>query len=842
MHRSLLFRHSSCVRLSSPASVHKAFKSKVAFKQPLNPIPDLEFDSPRRRTSGFRKNPPVDRRRREPEQPFEVVRPPQLHRIPLQEYLAKNVRDWTQQENVRARLITYGIPSVDVHLALSAFATYVNQQDLLSELKYTQEQRDTIIADLSDPDSGVSLDVQLTRLFFEWAAKPIGQAILEPQVDPSTLMKITSLYKAADMSDPAQIFDLTRASPRRKVIMHVGPTNSGKTHNALRALAAAKVGTYCGPLRLLAFEIWERLNKGQIVPLGCEEDVEAEEEDPDTITDASVPGEKPVVRKHGNPKFARACNLVTGDDQRIVDDSAPLRSCTVEMSSSNYSDVAVIDEIQLITDPDRGASWTAALFGTNARELHLCGEESAVPLIERLLQDTGDEFEVHRYSRLSPLTVAKESLRGDYSKVEKGDCVVAFDRSSIYQIRDRVEQETGLRCAVAYGKLPPEVRSQQAALFNDPDSGYDVLVASDAIGMGLNLKIKRMVFCRTAKWDGTKEVTLSAPQIKQIAGRAGRFGLHGSNSPGGIVTTLHSKALPIVREALATPIIPLRKAKFSPRLDQFTQLISALPVGIPASATYEAFHYIGKQHPKIELDSSRDFEETFQHIDSVCGYLSIADRTRFRLAPIRWRDPTSVEAARCLMRKFASDRIVKVREFAEEAGILEVHKTVRERMQKDDTAQVHGLMQKLESSHGTLVSYIWLSYRLPVSFPDREDATLLKEEAEIAMQWCLDKLSTLRHFKKRTPFSKISYKKNKRSFHDKYGQSECVHFPLVSIAQQNSQYFSGAEGVTVCHAKLERYTYVWRCLGKFDVHPFPSFHRLLQLDRQLTSLDWFQHR
>jgi ATP-dependent RNA helicase SUPV3L1/SUV3 len=85
-------------------------------------------------------------------------------------------------------------------------------------------------------------------------------------------------------------------------------------------------------------------------------------------------------------------------------------------------------------------------------------------------------------------------LRGDYSKVQPGDCIVAFSKADIFSIRRQIEQTTPYKCAVIYGQLPPETRSIQARLFNEENSGYDILVASDAIGMGLNLNIRRTVF------------------------------------------------------------------------------------------------------------------------------------------------------------------------------------------------------------------------------------------------------------------------------------------------------------------------------------------------------------
>jgi ATP-dependent RNA helicase SUPV3L1/SUV3 len=108
-------------------------------------------------------------------------------------------------------------------------------------------------------------------------------------------------------------------------------------------------------------------------------------------------------------------------------------------------------------------------------------------LIKELLKDTGDELVVNRYERLTPLEIEETSLEGDLSRVRKGDCIVTFSRASIFHLKRQVESKAKLKCAVVYGKLPPEIRSEQAALFNDPDSGYDVLIGSDAIGMGLNL-------------------------------------------------------------------------------------------------------------------------------------------------------------------------------------------------------------------------------------------------------------------------------------------------------------------------------------------------------------------
>jgi len=244
--------------------------------------------------------------------------------------------------------------------------------------------------------------------------------------------------------------------------LHIGPTNSGKTYNALKALSKAERGAYAGPLRLLAHEVWERLNLG-------------------TVGDLNGKG--------------RQCNLLTGEERRIVDPEAGLVSCTVEMlplfgagGDQAGFDVVVIDEIQMLGDEQRGGAWTTAVLGLMAKEVHLCGDETTVELLQRLIGTLGgDTVTVHRYDRLTPLTVADESLNSNFNNVQAGDCIVTFSRTNIFAVKKLVEAQAGKKCAVVYGALPPETRAEQARDFNDEYGRAEVLVASDAVGMGLNL-------------------------------------------------------------------------------------------------------------------------------------------------------------------------------------------------------------------------------------------------------------------------------------------------------------------------------------------------------------------
>lgn len=254
----------------------------------------------------------------------------------------------------------------------------------------------------------------------------------------------------ADLRYPLEWYPKARPI-QRTIHAHIGPTNSGKTYHALKRLEEARSGLYAGPLRLLAHEVMTRLNAKGL-----------------------------------------ACALVTGEEQRLPDNwhtaSKRIVSATVEMTAVNVMyDVAVIDEIQMLSHEERGFAWSNALMGLNCPEIHVCGEVRALPIIKELAAAMGDKLVIHEYERLTRLEMDKGSLNGNFNHLRKGDCIVTFSVVNIHALRTEIEKKTGKKVAVVYGSLPPETRAQQAGLFNDPDNDYDYLVASDAVGMGLNL-------------------------------------------------------------------------------------------------------------------------------------------------------------------------------------------------------------------------------------------------------------------------------------------------------------------------------------------------------------------
>ncbi|CAE6441510.1 unnamed protein product [Rhizoctonia solani] len=520
-----------------------------------------------------------------------------------------------------------------------------------------------------------------------------------------------ALKQATDLQHMVEWYPLAR-SIRRKIIMHVGPTNSGKTYNALQALAGAESGVYAGPLRLLAHEVWTRINKGSIAPKSGT--VDLDDAAPSLVV-TEGPDPHPVVPAPPKVYAGRLCNLITGEDQRIVSPNATTVSCTVEMLPKHLIwSVGVVDEIQMLADPHRGGAWTSAVLGLAAKELHLCGEDTVVDLVKELCRMTGDELIVNRYERLTPLEVAPHSLAGKYKNVERGDCVVTFSRQEIFETKRKIEKQTGLRCAVVYGRLPPEVRSEQAQLFNDEESGYDVIVASDSVGMGLNLKIKRVVFLRTEKWNGKQDTPLPIPLIKQIAGRAGRFGLlksketplskgtHPSSmdaaqvasiaasQPPGLVTALWPDSLKRVKEALSTPNPKVNHARVEIANPNTEALAQALPPGTGITDLLETMRLLARLPPHTKLglpnleqratiaSPSRVFDfdaprpdDVAADIDLLTRSLPLGERLILAQAPVRWRDPASRQAGLAFIRAYEAKLHVNIRTELGGLGLVE---------------------------------------------------------------------------------------------------------------------------------------------------------------------------
>ncbi|MBR2528473.1 MAG: adenosinetriphosphatase [Blautia sp.] len=273
----------------------------------------------------------------------------------------------------------------------------------------------------------------------------------------------------------------TARQMKRHFIIHCGGTNSGKTYESLKALEKAKRGIYLGPLRLLAFECFERLNE------------------------SGVP-----------------CSLITGEEEKLVPGSFHQASTIEMMDPDEIHDVGVIDEAQMIADTQRGGNWTAAILGLPAKEIHVCTAGYALKIIEKLIDYCNDSYEVVEHERKIPLVVQRKSFEFP-TNVEEKDALIVFSKKSVLAVASELQQK-GIRASIIYGALPYEVRQQEMHRFLRGET--QVVAATDAIGMGLNLPVRRIVFLESMKYDGRSKRPLLPEEIQQIGGRAGRYGIY----------------------------------------------------------------------------------------------------------------------------------------------------------------------------------------------------------------------------------------------------------------------------------------------------------------------------
>lgn len=297
----------------------------------------------------------------------------------------------------------------------------------------------------------------------------------------------------------------------------LGPTNSGKTHRAIEAMVAAEQAVYLSPLRLMALENQER------------------------------------IEAMGVP-----CSLITGEEQ-ILREGATHFCCTVEEFARfrhRRWDVVVVDEVQMLADPQRGWAWVDALVSAWTPTLIMTGPALIEPSLKTLCDLCEDRLTVQRTRRLSPVDVARHPTA--LGHLEAGSMLVAFSRKTVLELKGRLEA-AGQRVAVVYGALSPEVRREQARRFREGEA--DIMVATDAVGMGLNLPAHTLCFYTDEKFDGIQNRQLNVQEVKQIGGRAGRFGHHDE----GTITALDAHTLKGIRRLFHSADQPVDLAHFQVR-------------------------------------------------------------------------------------------------------------------------------------------------------------------------------------------------------------------------------------------------------------------------------------
>ena len=457
---------------------------------------------------------------------------------------------------------------------------------------------------------------------------------------------------AKTIRDFKNLFPLARQL-KRKIVFHVGPTNSGKTYAALKTLEAATTGYYLAPLRLLALEGYENLKSAGV-----------------------------------------AVSLITGEEE-IIDEESTHISSTIEMMNSSVDvDVCVIDEIQMISDRDRGWAWANALIGVPARKVILTGSSDALNAVEVLCDYLGEELEVIHFERKNELVMLENPT--SLKQIEPQTALVAFSRRDVLSLKQQLSERYSV--SVVYGNLSPEVRREEARRFREGES--QILVATDAIAMGLNLPIKTLLFSKDNKFDGLRRRELLPTEVLQISGRAGRYGFEEK----GYVGALDENALTTITSAFHSPLPDIK-----------------LPVSVMASL--EHVMLIGEI---LETDNILDilaffaenmeFEGPFvaANIDSMLEIAAIVSeysldlKTRFYLscAPASISSPYIESVFHRYIRQI-------------EAGGKVLYIPPRD---LPAFAQTNDMLLNAEDRVREISLYLWLSFKFPDIFQDTDKA------------------------------------------------------------------------------------------------------------------------
>lgn len=469
----------------------------------------------------------------------------------------------------------------------------------------------------------------------------------------------------------AATFPLARSMGRR-ILFLAGPTNSGKTHEALALAGAAETAEILSPLRLLAIEHFERLR------------------------DAGL-----------------AAGMVTGEEKRSLEGATHVARTIETLNTDRRVGVCVIDEIQMLGDESRGWAWTQALVGAPAELVVLTGAPEAIPIVERLVALTGEPLEIRMLKRKGELRVEERPLA--LRNLRRGDAVVAFSRAAVHEKRQQLVQ-AGFSVAALYGALGPEVRRTEAARFRNGEA--DILVATDAIGMGLNFDLRRVVFSSIHKFDGKRRRQLTGMEIKQIAGRAGRFGLQDVGHVGALEEAgPPDEVKAAIRDALKGA---------SGRIDGRAYVRPNLATVLAASEILESrslariLEFLQRNlvsgHPDLRMGDLSEVIVTAAELDRTS--LTLADRFAYALAPIDRRQPQMTQELVAWANAHARRNAVGL-----------------------PTLGRQGALERLEIRAKTATAWLWLAQRYESVYIGRETVTGMLSEINARIEERLEQSS-----------------------------------------------------------------------------------------------------
>ncbi|MFY9088397.1 helicase-related protein [Arcobacter aquimarinus] len=457
--------------------------------------------------------------------------------------------------------------------------------------------------------------------------------------------------------DLKTLYPLAR-SLNRKLEFYVGPTNSGKTYNAMQKLKEANSGLYLAPLRLLALEGYEDLKESKI-----------------------------------------KASLITGEEQMLDEEAAHVCS-TIEMLDFDLDvDVAVIDEVQMLEDPDRGWAWVNAIIGCPAKKVIMTGSVNALDAIKKIASYLGEELEIVKHQRKNELKVLPKWT--PLEKLEDGTALIAFSRSDVLKLKQKLQKKYSV--SVIYGNLSPEVRRDEAKRFREKKS--QILIATDAIAMGLNLPIKTILFTTDEKFDGKSRRKITVNEIVQIAGRAGRYG----HFEAGYLGATRRDVLAYISKEFESPIRTI-KPPFKVKINN--NQLEALSSHIKTNSLTKILKFFADNMifsgPFVASNISSMLEAA-KIVDTRFN-LKLEDKYLLAQAPITTKSNIILQAYEAYIASVIKKRVCHYK-----PSITLPKKAITQK----DLLLVEDEVKKISL-------YLWLSYKLPDIFPDHDKAYILR--------------------------------------------------------------------------------------------------------------------
>jgi len=446
---------------------------------------------------------------------------------------------------------------------------------------------------------------------------------------------------------------------KRKLYFYVGATNSGKTYKAMEELKKADCGTYLAPLRLLALENYENLKKSNI-----------------------------------------PASLVTGEEEIFNEEAGHLCS-TIEMLNFNLEvDVCVIDEIQMLEDEQRGWAWVNAIVGTPAKKVIMTGSVNALDAIKKITSYLKEDLEIIKFKRINPLQLI--SKHTPLRNIKKSTALITFSRTEVLALKNQLSKY--YKISVLYGNLSPEVRQDEARRFREGQT--DLLIATDAIAMGLNLPIKTLLFITDTKFDGFRKRKLISNEIVQIAGRAGRYGHHEVGYIGATTKNvlehitsefdapLHTIKPPFGVKATASQIEELSKHL---KTKSLTKILKYFSKYMKFDGPFKAVNLSSM----IELAKILDMKSK----------LKLEDKYILSQAPITTKSPLIRNAYYFYINAIIKNKPIK---YFSSINTHKIARTQQELLTAEDEVKKIGL-------------YLWISYKFPHLFLDTDKAIMSRK-------------------------------------------------------------------------------------------------------------------